>query len=118
MSPGALRRLLRQSAASVEAPYAGVDQSGLDELEHSLRAIGDVYAAAKSGGRPDKARLCRDIVIEAKDHARLASRNSKVAEEKRLLKQEMAEWMLVWLEDPAMFPAWVELRKAASGQRS
>lgn len=105
-APGSLRRLLRQSRATVDPPYAGVDQSDLDALEHSLKAIGEAYAA-----HPERARLCRDAVIEAKDHARLASRNQRVAEEKRRVKAEMVEWMLVWLDDPAMFPAWVELRK-------
>jgi hypothetical protein len=96
----------------VDPPYAGVDQSGFEALEKSLRAIGEVYAASGQQDRPDKARLCREVVIEAKDHARLASRNQRLSDEKRALKQEMVEWMLVWLDDPAMFPAWVDLRKA------
>ena len=27
----------------------------------------------------------------------------------------MAQWMLVWLENPEVFPAWVEARKKARG---
>jgi len=27
------------------------------------------------------------------------------------LKEEMVDWMLVWLDDPAMFPAWAEIRR-------
>jgi hypothetical protein len=27
------------------------------------------------------------------------------------LKAEMFEWMLVWLDDPAMFPTWAQLRR-------
>jgi hypothetical protein len=27
----------------------------------------------------------------------------------------MAQWMLVWLETPDVFPAWVEARKRALG---
>ena len=26
----------------------------------------------------------------------------------------MAQWMLVWLENPEVFPAWVEIRKRYS----
>jgi hypothetical protein len=33
-----------------------------------------------------------------------------VAEQKRIVKAEMAQWMLVWLGDPALFPAWARLR--------
>jgi hypothetical protein len=43
-------------------------------------------------------------VIAAKSRARFLSR-------KYPLKAEMVEWMLVWLGDPAMFPAWAQLRR-------
>jgi hypothetical protein len=28
----------------------------------------------------------------------------------------MAQWMLVWLENPEVFPAWVDARKKTVGQ--
>jgi hypothetical protein len=31
--------------------------------------------------------------------------------EKKAQKEEMIQWMLVWLENPGIFPAWVKLRK-------
>lgn len=34
-------------------------------------------------------------------------------ESKRAEKAEMAQWMLVWLENPEVFPAWAEARKRA-----
>ena len=36
------------------------------------------------------------------------------AAEKRAQKEEMVQWMLVWLENPAIFPQWVKLRRAAA----
>jgi hypothetical protein len=76
-------------------------------LEVSLLAMSEVYAA-----RPDLRRFCRDRVIEARARAHYASRNERVAEQKRLLKVEMAQWMQVWLSDPALFAAWAGLRMA------
>ena len=62
------------------------------------------------------ARECRRVVIQAKDRARLVSRNEKVDPEKRKVKAEMVDWMLVWLENPGIFEAWARLRKQiASG---
>jgi hypothetical protein len=29
------------------------------------------------------------------------------------MKEEMAAWMLLWLENPAVFPIWLVLRKKA-----
>jgi hypothetical protein len=50
-------------------------------------------------------------VIAAKDRARFTSRNPRCSPEKRAVKEEMVQWMLVWLENPAVFAAWVEARK-------
>jgi hypothetical protein len=49
----------------------------------------------------------RRLVIEAKDHARWAARKP----ERRTEKEEMALWMLTWLENPPLFPQWVRLRR-------
>ena len=79
----------------------------LDELEASLRELQQLYAE-----QPAQRRELRDAVIGAKDRARFASRNPKVSAEKRSIKEEMVQWMLVWLDDPAMFGDWVTLRRA------
>jgi hypothetical protein len=50
-------------------------------------------------------------VIEAKDHARLSARSPAASAEKKSQKEEMIQWMLVWLENPAVFAEWVKLRK-------
>ena len=89
----------------VDPPWAGIRQLSFEELEISLLAMSEVYAA-----RQDLRRFCRNRVIEARARAQYASRNARVPEPKRLLKAEMAEWMLVWLGDPALFAAWVRLR--------
>ncbi len=73
----------------------------------------DVYSAAMRAGDRQRARYCRRQVIAAKDRARFAARNSGTAPTKAL-KEEMTRWMLVWLENPEVFPAWVEIRKRYS----
>ena len=79
----------------------------LDELETSLREFQRLYAE-----EPARRRELRDAVIRAKDRARFASRNPKVSPEKRAAKEEMVRWMLVWLDDPAIFEDWAALRRA------
>lgn len=106
--PEVSENTLRASGIAISAPWRGVAVHTLDELEVSLREMTRVYET-----RPDLRRYCRDRVIEAKDRARWASRSARVAEDKRRTKAEMVEWMLVWLDDPAVFPAWVQLRRNA-----
>ena len=95
---------LKHLEMPVEPPWHGVRQQTFGELAESLTAIAGVYEE-----RADLRPLCRRLVIEAKDHARLAARNTRVSEERRRAKSQMAEWMLVWLSDPALFPAWARL---------
>ena len=103
ISEGYLRKLLRESGAPLSSVVEGVRQRNLDELEASLRRMLEEYQRGDAGHR---ARI-RQLVIAAKDHARWAARNP----ERRAEKQEMALWMLTWLENPPVFPQWVKLRR-------
>jgi hypothetical protein len=97
--------VLQRLEIPVDPPWCGVRQHTLEELEASLLALSEVYAI-----RPDLRSFCRDRVIVARALARHASRNRRTDEEKRNLKAEMAQWMLTWLGDPALFPVWARLR--------
>ena len=106
VSESYLRDLLRATGLPFDQPWAGVRQHTLDELEESLRSMLDVYLEAAAAGNRERARYCRRQVIAAKDRAKFLA---KVKPE----KEEMVQWMLVWLENPEVFPAWVEARKKA-----
>jgi hypothetical protein len=111
VSESYLRRLLADTAIPVDQPFAGVRQKTFDDLEGSLLAMEEVYTRAKQTGDRARAQQCRNAVIQAKDHARFAARSPKTSPEKKKQKEEMIQWMLVWLDDPGVFPAWVKLRK-------
>jgi hypothetical protein len=111
VSESYLRRLLRDLSRDSGVPLAplieGVRQESFDALEASLLKLLDEY---EQGDAARRSRV-RKIVIEAKDHARLASRKPEL----RADKEEMILWMLTWLENPTVFPGWVRLRRAALG---
>jgi len=113
VSEGYLRELLRASGLPFEQPWAGVRQHTLEELEESLRAMGRGYAEAMEAGDRARARYCRRQAIGAKDRARFLAAKPGAGPERQALKTEMAQWILVWLENPDVFPAWVEARKRA-----
>src|ERR1700676_1290687 len=102
-----LRRLLRGSGVPLAPLIEGVRQETFDALESSLLNLLQEYEGADAASRA----TVRRLVIEAKDHARWAARKP----EKRAEKEEMALWMLTWLENPPLFPQWVRLRHAAKG---
>jgi hypothetical protein len=98
-----LRRLLRESGVPLAPLVEGVRQETFDALESSLLSFLQEYERSDPAGRTS----IRRVVIEAKEHARWAARNP----EKRKDKEEMALWMLTWLENPPLFPQWVKLRR-------
>ncbi len=100
-----LRRLLRASGVPLAPLVAGVRQDTFENLEQSLLELTREYSGATAAGDRGRARACRRLVIEAKDHARWALRRNKPE------KQEMILWMLTWLENPGVFPDWLALRK-------
>ena len=117
VSESYLRDLLRDTGLPFDQPYAGIRQHTWEELEQTLREMQLVYAEATSAGDRERARYCRRQVIAAKDRARFQARSTRLAPEKRQMKEEMAQWMLVWLENPEVFPAWVAARKRVAPAR-
>ena len=114
VSESYLRDLLRAISLPFEQPYAGIRQHTLEELEQSLGEMLQVYTDAMAAGNRDRARYCRRQVIGAKDRARFLAKDGSAPPERKALKEEMVEWMLVWLENPEVFPAWVAARKRVS----
>jgi hypothetical protein len=104
-----LRRLLRESGVPLSPLVEGVRQESFDALESSLLNLLTEYESGDMAMRT----TIRRLVIESKDHARWAARKS----DKRAEKQEMALWMLTWLENPPLFPRWVKLRRQAQGRK-
>jgi hypothetical protein len=109
VSESYLRDLLRATGLPFAQPYCGIRQRTFEELEQSLREMLQVYTEATAAQDRERARYCRRQVIAAKDRAKFQARSSP---EKAAEKTEMAQWMLVWLENPEVFPPWVDARKA------
>lgn len=111
ISESYLRELLLSTGLPFEQPFAGIRQHSFEELEQSLREMLAVYESARAAGDRARARYARRQVIAAKDRAKFLARNPRTPPDKSAIKLEMAQWMLVWLENPPVFPAWVEARK-------
>jgi hypothetical protein len=116
VSESYLRDLLRETGLPFEQPYAGIRQHTFEELEQSLDEMLAVYRDAMAADNRERARYARRQVIAAKDRAKFLAGNPRTPEQKRSQKEEMAQWMIVWLENPEVFPVWLEARKRAIGQ--
>lgn len=111
ISSAYLRKLVLASGLPLDPVVEGVRQDSFEELERTLIGIGEAYAKALQSGDAGRAARCRQAVITGKEHAHLAARRRAASSETWAVKQEMAAWMLLWLENPAIFPTWLSLRK-------
>lgn len=103
VSPSYLRRLIRDCGYPATPLVEGVRQSDLAELERTLVGLQKIYQQPDAKSK----QAARRLVLEAKQHARLALGRGK------LEKQEAITWMTVWLENPGLFETWAQLRKSA-----
>ena len=104
-----MRDALRESGLPLAPLIEGVRQDSFENLERTLSNLAGLYETSSMEGR----RNLRAMVITAKEHAALASRNLKVAEAKRTEKEEMLLWLRTWLENPTLFRTWARLRRRA-----
>ncbi|MBL8176082.1 MAG: hypothetical protein JNK48_15495 [Bryobacterales bacterium] len=108
MSDRTFRDILRHCGLPLAPLVEGVRQDDFADLERTLLLLAQEYEQGDAARR----KLVRSAVIEAKNHAKLAAANPKVAPGKRHEKDEMILWMLTWLENPSVFELWAPLRKA------
>lgn len=107
-----IRAAVRESGLPMSPMTEGVRQDTFDDLERTLIALAGEYERGDAARR----RSVRALVITAKDHAGFAARSSKVEAGQRAVKEEMLLWMRTWLENPALFGAWVGIRKRTAAQ--
>jgi hypothetical protein len=75
----------------------------LDELMRKFRAHGEHAAVER----------VLNVARLGKRRAEMISRNHKVEAQKRVEKEEIAEWFRIWLETPDAFFDWLDVRKQA-----
>jgi hypothetical protein len=91
LSEGTLRRYVRESGLELAPLVEGVRQDSLENLERTLGRLADLYW--------ERAKDCREMVLEAKRHAAFQKR------------QEVLLYLNTWLENPAVFRSWADLRR-------
>ena len=112
ISDRTLRHLVRRCGIPVDVLVEGVRLDTFADLERTLLALSAEYEQARNHGDRQKERTIRRLAITAKDHARMASRRASDPG-RRADKAEMSEWLVVWLENPAVFGPWAALRRRA-----
>jgi hypothetical protein len=85
--------------------------SSFAETERTIRRLQNLCREYELASDKKGVEYCRRIAALGRQRAQLISRNKRVSLHKRLQKQEIATWFQIWLETPAIFDDWLEMRK-------
>jgi len=85
----------------------------LAAAEASIRRIDELYRKFQRVGDRSGMRHARELALKGKRRAAGLAHQEQVDAHKRAEKAEIAQWFTVWLQTPALFAQWLELRKAA-----
>jgi hypothetical protein len=113
---------MARKASDIEPPYreelGGILAfSTFDEAEQTIRNLEKLCRKYRSASDKKGVEYCRQIASLGRRRAEFISRNMRVQRQKRLQKQEMAEWFRIWLETPALFEDWLSMRKSTEEYR-
>jgi hypothetical protein len=107
VSDSYLHSLLKHGGRPLTPLVEGVNVSSLDDAERTLRALSSEYGAADIIRR----KTCRSVVIGAKQKLRWSLQRAVREDTSRSAKEEILLWIATWLENPAVFPDWIVLRR-------
>ncbi|MCB1019580.1 MAG: hypothetical protein KDC27_06605 [Acidobacteria bacterium] len=123
INPAYVLDLLHQTQVEVDRSLGGlpldlrgqVHASSPEAAAESLLAMSAAYAKARQSADVVRAEDIRRAVRQAKDRLRLTLRRTNLRPETRQAKEALLEWFLVWLENPLVFPAWLDAQHTRTG---
>lgn len=92
-----------------------VRTSSLEGAAGSLEALSAEYEKARRSGDAARTSDVRRAVMRAKDRIKANLARQTLHPVKRAEKEELLVWFLTWLENPAIFLDWLELRRRNEG---
>ncbi len=83
----------------------------LEEAEICLVRLDELWRKFRAEDERAAAERVLEVARLGRRRAEMIARNPKVDPQKRAEKQEIVQWFRIWLETPAAFFDWLELRK-------
>lgn len=85
--------------------------STLEEAEMCLVRLDELLRKFQTEGERGAAERVRQVGLLGQRRAEMIARNRRVDAKKRAEKAEIARWFTIWLQTPAAFFDWLEVRK-------
>ncbi len=104
-------------AFEIEPPYRDaflgiLSFSSFAAAEETIKRLDGLRRKYLFTGDKRGVQYCRQIALLGRRRAEFIGRNNRVRLQKRLQKQEVANWFRIWLETPDIFDSWLQMRKS------
>ena len=132
-SPATIARTLAEEGAGLRHPdvleidtlwrkrqlsdVLSLDQLNFTTIEDALLGIDAIVAAGKrfeAAGDAQRTKRLRSLVLHLHQDLALTGKSRLGTGEKRAVAAEVTCWLTVWLQTPAIFENWLELRRNSS----
>lgn len=102
----------RERLISKAAPLQSLSFSNLADASESIRKL-ESWRRTFAGqpGKQGELHGLQEFALKTKQDLQLARRSPLVDSKRRSEAGEIVQWLTVWMQDPAIFDDWVELRK-------
>ena len=91
-----------------------IPMGSLAQAEDAISKIDEFWRKFKRLEDRTGVRFALEAAREARKLALENSTSPRVSAANRAVQAEVAAWVLVWLQTPALFPQWLDLRKRAA----
>jgi hypothetical protein len=105
----------RERLISEAAPLNSLSFSNLADAVESIKMLESWRSkfAVQQGTRLELQRI-REFALKTKQDLQLVWRSSVVEPKRQSEAGEIVQWLTIWLQDPAIFDDWLELRMRSS----
>ena len=85
--------------------------SGLAAASDSIGKLDDLRKKFEQEGDRAGLQRLRGLALEIKRELQVLARSRAVGKRQRVEAKETAQWLIIWLQDPHIFPDWLSLRR-------
>jgi hypothetical protein len=84
---------------------------GLEKAEALIGKLEKLRRRAEDSGDQTALKQARTMAISGRQSAELLAQDHQLGQRERAEQRELAEWLKVWIQTPALFADWLELRR-------
>ncbi len=100
----------RERTMSASVPLESLSFSNLAGASESIRKLETWRRNFAEEGKQVEPRRLQEFALKTKQDLHLVARSRVVGARRRFEAKEIAQWLTIWIQDPAIFEDWLSLR--------